>query len=213
MAKVEIVMELGGFKIDSFKVHIKADREDIPRINGEIGKQFMHILQPPANLIDEPERKQILSTVVPPTDVANAKSSGRSKGGRRLKGTATAAAPAVSVVWTHDAAKWGMPKQSWPETNKALWLLYVMTKETGKSEVSGPSIADTFNDKFRQFGPLKKPNLPRTMGRLKTNSPAYVMDNTGAFPIAWYLTNEGTKAAERLVIEAKSPNAESPGNA
>ncbi len=212
---VEIEMELGGFRIERFKVRIRADREDIPRISSEIGRGLLNIMQPPANLIDQPEPKQITSAVLPSAS-GNSSSHTSGGGGRgrsrhgRSAGNGTSAAPPIE--WTHDPSKWGTPKQMWTEHNKILWLLNVIARETGQSEVGGPSIADTFNNKFKQFGPLSKASIPRNMARLKTNEPALVMDNTSNSPITWYLTEEGNKAAERLVVEARTPTESTSAN-
>ncbi len=96
---------------------------------------------------------------------------------------------------------------------KILWIMYVIGKATGQTELGGPTIAESFNKSFKQFGPLKKNSMPRDLGTLKTRSPAQVMDNTTASPITWYLTEAGKLEAEKLVAEARggapeSPNAE-----
>lgn len=105
-----------------------------------------------------------------------------------------------------------MPRQSWTAGQKILWTLYVIDKEVDQKEVSGPVIAETFNSAFRQFGPLKKQNMPRDLGILKKKTPAQVMDNTTMSPITWYLTEEGIKEAEKLFVDARSvPPEESEG--
>ena len=202
MAKFEVEMELQGFKL-----RVKGERsEDIPRISGEIGKQLAGMLQPPAHLLQEPIRKHVDAIIQPSGDDHNAGGTGRAKGGRRRKASSNnGSSPVPLITWQHDPAKWGTPKQGWTEGNKTLWLLYVMKSEIGLTEVGGPTVADIFNSKFKHFGPLRKSNIPRAFGRLKTNDPALVMDDTTKTPIAWYLTDAGLKEAERLVQEAKTP--------
>jgi hypothetical protein len=94
-----------------------------------------------------------------------------------------------------------MPRQLWTAPQKILWTLYVAAKEKGQTELSGPVIAETFNVQFKQFGPLSKQSMPRDLGNLKKRS--QVMDNATHAPITWYLTDEGSKEAEKLVAEGK----------
>jgi hypothetical protein len=203
MAKVEIEMELNGFKIDGFKVRIKADREDIPQIRSEIGRQFMSVLQPPAALIDESTRKQVPSTVVPQTTNENGAGGGRGKG-RRSKSAGNGSTDAKPVEWQHEPSKWGMPKQKWKAGKKVLWLLYVAKNEQGPTEMSAAVISETFNSKFKQFGTLKRSSMPSILGSLKTSQPALIMDDTTKTPNMWFLSEQGSKAAEALVQEAKT---------
>lgn len=204
MAKYEIEMELQGFKL-----RVKGERpDDIPHITDQIGRQLTGFLQPPADMIDRQPPKQIESQVVGnraknPSDDENKKGNkNRGRGSRRRtsNGDGTPSAP---ITWHHDPAKWGMPTMDWTAGQKIIWTLYVVSKETGKTEVGGPSIAETFNMQFKQFGPLTKQNMPRDLGNLKAKAPAQVMDNSTARPITWYLTEEGIKEAEKLIAGAK----------
>jgi len=202
MAKYELEVEIQGFKL-----RVKGERnEDISRITGEIGQHLAGILQPPANLLDAPVRRQVDATVQPSQDGQDGDLAARGKGTRRRKGSANSnsAAPVAPISWQHDPAKWGTPKQTWTGGNKILWLLYVIKNEASQTAVSASGIVGAFNAKFREFGPLVKSSMPRTLGNLKTNQPALVMSDNTKPPITWYLTDEGGKAAERLVTEARS---------
>jgi hypothetical protein len=98
-----------------------------------------------------------------------------------------------------------MPKQAWSGWQKILWVLYVIGKETGQTEVSGPAIAETFNTLFKQFGLLAKQSMPRDLGGMKKKrTPALVLDNPTQTPITWFVTEEGTREAEKLVADAKT---------
>ncbi|HEY1921282.1 MAG TPA: hypothetical protein VGG44_00840 [Tepidisphaeraceae bacterium] len=197
MGRTEIEFELDGFKIGRLKVRIKADKEDAPRISGEIGK-LMNFMQPPANLIDEPVRKQIPSTIVPSNIVSNG---GRGRSNRRSKSANNGAAATSAVDWQHDPSKWGMPKQEWKAGNKVLWVLYVVKNELGITELTASVIAEVFSTKFRQFGALRKTSMPSILGSLKTS--ALIMDDTTKDPNTWYLSDQGIKSAEQLVQDAK----------
>jgi hypothetical protein len=208
MGKVEIEMDLGGFRIERFRLRIKADRDDIPRINGEIGKQFLNVLQPPASLIEEPVRKQIPSTVVPQASSGDPDGGARSKS-RRTRASAASGSRANPLEWQHDAGKWGMPAQKWKAGQKVLWLLYVIKNEKAIAELSAPVIAETFNAKFKQYGQLKRTSMPSILGSLKKDAPSLLMDDTTQTPNVWFLSEQGVKAAETLVQEAKTVQASS----
>lgn len=207
MAKVEIEMELGGFRIDSFKLRIKADREDLPRLKSEIGKQFSTFIQPPTDIIAEPARKQIVSAPIQETKVEDERPLARGKNTRRAKGATNGASIAPPVQWHHDPSKWGMPKQEWKAGQKVLWLLFVLKHEANKNELSSSEIADTFSTYFKQFGSLKKTSMPSILGALKKNDPTLIMDNVSKTPNTWYLSAEGEKAAEKIVKEARTQSA------
>ena len=200
MGKFEVEMEIQGFKL-----RVKAERnEDIPRITGQIGRHLAGLVQPTAEIVDEHSPKQIESMVQPrlENDQYTGKGKGRGKSGRRRNGNGELNG-SQPLNWQHKPEKWGTPRQSWTAGQKILWTLYVVSKEVNQAEVGGPVIAETFNAHFRQSGPLRKKNMPRDLSSLKLKSPAQVMDNTTKNPIAWYLTEEGIKEAERLVLEAK----------
>lgn len=201
MAKFEIEMELTGLKIK-----VRGERsEDMPHLTGQISKQLAGLVQPPAAMIEEPSRRAVEAIVRQPENgQGQNKGNGRAKATRRKSAANGDAAPIAPATWQHDPAKWGMPKQAtWSGGQKILWVLYVIGKETGQTEISGPGIAETFNTLFKQFGPLAKQNMPRDLGALKKRTPALVIDNATQSPITWYLTEEGIKEAEKLVTEAK----------
>ncbi len=131
------------------------------------------------------------------------KSKSRRAARRVRPGINDAKSPALN--WPHDPGKWGVPRQSWTAANKMLWLMRVATAELNLKEISGPAIAETFNTHFRQAGPLEKRSVVRDLGRLKQHGPALVSDDASKSPTEWFLTEEGTKEADKLVLEAKGP--------
>lgn len=202
MGKFEVELELTGLKL-----RVKGDSsQDMPRIAQQLGQQVAGLIQPAANIIEPdagPLFKQIESQSRPvaPED-GQKKRKGRS--GPRRAGVNGDQPAQPLPEWQHDPGKWGTPKQGWTAGQKITWLLYVISKETGQTEVGGPTIAEVFGAKFKQFGPLKKANMPRDLGALKTKQPhAWVMDNETKSPITWYLTEEGMREAEKIVAEAK----------
>lgn len=205
MAKFEVELELTGLRLK-----IKGQRgEDVPHIAQQLGQQVAGLLEPAAAIVEPGSAplfaaKPTSEATEIPDNVKKKKRKTRSSGQRRngQNGT-TPSSP--SPDWQHNAANWGTPRQTWTAQQKILWVLYVMGKEVDQTEFGGPTIADVFNGKFKQFGPLKKNNMSRDLGALKTKTPhAYVMDNTSVSPFSWYLTEEGTREAERLIADAKS---------
>lgn len=69
------------------------------------------------------------------------------------------------------------------------------------NEVSGPQIAATFNDKFKQSGRVHPPNVTRDLGLLKVQNPAPV----GQDKDLWYLTDEGDRQAKELIASVLAP--------
>jgi hypothetical protein len=202
MAKVELEMELGEFTIKGFKIRLRGDREDLPRISTEIGKHFAGMVQPPANLLDAPVHKQVESRAVVPDQ--KDEGNGRGKNNRRSKGARAQSAEPVVIEWQHDPGKWGNPKQKWKAGHKLVWMLYVIKNATGQIELAASSMADTFNTKFKQFGTVKKTSMPSIMGSLKTHEPALVIEDTTKSPIVWLLSEQGLKLGEELVQEART---------
>lgn len=109
------------------------------------------------------------------------------------------------ISWNHDPAKWGNPLQSWNTASKAIWLLRVVGAEAGITELSAPTIRDTFNRHFRQSGAIRGNNISRDLGKLKTESLPKLGEDTTKDPSVWYLTHEGEKRAMELVAEALKP--------
>ncbi|MHB1158447.1 MAG: hypothetical protein ACYC26_16610 [Phycisphaerales bacterium] len=204
MAKFEVEMEIQGFKL-----RVRGERnEDISLITGQLSKQFAGMLHGPAAIVDSESAPKQVEATVHSTDngqEGTKNKSTRSRGSARRRGASSGeSTQPAAISWQHDPSKWGMPAQAWTVSQKILWTLYVVTKETPHTEISGPIIVDIFNTQFRQYGPLGKSGMPRALGDLKMKSPALVMDNTTNTPITWYLTDAGIKEVEKLVQEAKT---------
>jgi hypothetical protein len=203
MAKIEIDMELGKF--EGFKVRIRADREDLPGINKALSKQLMGALMPATEFFEDPARKQISSAVVPTANEGNGGGGGRGKNGRRSKPSSNGNV-VQPIQWQHDSTKWGMPSPKWKAGQKMMWLSYVIKNEGGDAEQSAAVLAETFSAKFKQFGAPKRTSMPSILAALKTSQPALMLDDTGKDPITWFLTPDGDRAAEALVVEARTPS-------
>lgn len=204
MAKFEVEFEITGLRLK-----VKAERdEDVSKITQQIGKQLSGLTQPYPGIVENPRvieaHAQPASKGYDETSVLP-KSVGRS--GRKRTRKTSENGGSQPIHWQHDAAAWGTPKQAWTAIQKILWIMYAIGKATGQEEIGGPTIAESFNKSFKQFGILNKKSMTRDLGVLKTKVPAQVMDNTAASPITWFLTEAGTQEAERLVIEARGTSA------
>jgi hypothetical protein len=204
MAKFEVEMQIQGFKL-----RVWSEREeDVPRITGQLGQQLAGLLRPSTEILDVTPRVQTAFAVNAPEEKSQDpnKRKRHAKSSRIRKSGASESAGSQMVNWQHAPAKWGMPRQAWTTGQKILWTLYVAAKETSHEDLSSPAIAETFNTAFREFGPLAKQNLPRELGNLKKKTPTQVLDNRTGSPIKWYLTDAGSREAEKLVAEAKDLN-------
>jgi hypothetical protein len=203
MSKFEMEFELKGLK-----VRVKGDRGDIPLITQNIGKQFGDMLKPAANIVDEqkPQLQLPMNNVidVPAATPAPAR---RKRSGARSNGGG-ASAP-VQVEVTIDTNTWGTPQQTWKCSEKAIWLLFVMNKSGGPSEMTSTDIANVFNARYRAARTIRPQNVNRDLARLKSGADALVGRNEKND--AWFLTEAGEKAAIALITKTRE-QASPPGN-
>jgi len=200
VAKIEVEFEITGMRLK-----VKAERdEDVSRVTQQLSRQLSGLTQPFAGMI---ESNKVIDAHAPPASDSNGETNvlpqSNVRTGRKRTRRTSENGGSQPIHWQHDAEVLGTPKQSWTAYQKILWIMYVISKETNQTEISGPVIAESFNRSFKQFGVLRKNNMPRDLGALKTKSPAQVMDNTTASPITWYLTDAGSQEAQKLVLEAR----------
>lgn len=188
-------------KIQSFDLEVEGTREDVPLIAQSIGNQIAGMLEPVAQIV---EGEASVSPSLPKVlEMPQA-----SKQIRRTR-RSLSRKPAESRIedqvidWLHDPAKWGSPQQNWTTAAKAIWLLYVVGKETGQNELSGVSIAATFNKHFKQAKSIVAGNVNRDLGKLKVKANAPVAEDTTKTPTTWFLTQEGNKQAEDSILQAR----------
>jgi len=182
-------------KVQALEVEIDGEREDIPAISGALGRQLANIVQPAAALTNgsDPADKTI--------DAEIDEGKQKKPTGRRRSGSKSGEGPAQPIDFRHQPEKYGNPKQTWSVGEKAIWLLAVLKGIQNLNEVSGPQIAATFNDKFKQSGRVHPPNVTRDLGLLKVQNPAPV----GQDKDLWYLTDEGDRQAKELIASVLAP--------
>lgn len=199
MAKFHIKLKIQGFELE-----VDGTRDELPVLREALSQQFAGLLQP-ATEIAGGEAVSDIRRIEPsaaPTVVLT-------KGKRRARTSAPASGGAVSgkeaaADWRHDTAKYPSPTQAWTTAQKAIWILYVASKEANVPEMSAKRIELTFNKHFRQAGVVRANNVLRDLGKLKAASngePALVSQDTTKDPSTWYLTDAGIRSAQRLIAQ------------
>ena len=203
MSKFKINLELTGLKLN-----IEGSREDIPLITQGLAQQLTGLIAPAAAIASGDEDVLENRASAPPPMVQEVRKKAKRKpAGARSGATADAADGAGGPVnYRHDAEKYGSAKQTWTTAQKAMWLLHVVGESAGQKELSAAVIASTFNQHFKQSGPIQRGNVGRDLGKLKTKAaggkPPGVAEDTTKNPSLWYLTEEGSRTAQALVSAA-----------
>lgn len=119
----------------------------------------------------------------------------RVKGRRGASGTPRL--KAEPLQFTHNAEKYGFPKQTWNTANKAMWLLHIMEMQAGTKGASAHIIAATFKMYFKEFGNVLTHNIVRDLGLAKKK--ALVNSDPTKAPEEWYLLAAGKAAVQALI--------------
>jgi hypothetical protein len=185
-------------KVQALEVEIDGEREDLPAITSAFNRQLGGLVEP----VEVVANGRKLGGVDKVIDAADSNKKGGGNRNRRSNG-ARSAEGATPIEFRHDAAKYGNPLQGWNLTEKSIWLLAVVKGIAQVKEVSGPQIAATFNQQFKQSGKIHPPLVTRELGKAKVQNPAPVGEDKGLY----YLTPEGDKQAQKLVQDALNPPA------
>jgi hypothetical protein len=200
MSKFRVSLKLTGLEL-----MIEGTRDDVPAMAQAVGHQMAGLLSGGATVIEaEPHIINAPELPVQDTMSPRRKPSKRSARAGTNGGSGSDDQSVAEILnWKHDPAKWGTPDQKWTTNIKALWLLYVVSKELTVDELSSRAIANTFNKHLRQAGLLRVGNISRDLGRLKGMHPAWVGENTTVSPSCWFLTHEGTRQAEIAITKLR----------
>jgi hypothetical protein len=199
-------------KVQGLELEVEGSREDMPVIRRALTQQVAGLFQPGTHIVDgETSTETLGASAAQTTEAVKHK-------GRKPRSTSVAGSGAdvkePAVDWIHDSGKHGSPLQIWSNTKKAIWLLYVVSKQADVSELSCGRITATFNKHFRQAGQVNRGNLYRDLGKAKSATKGrrgLVSEDTTKTPPTWFLTEAGTKMAEGLVVEALGPVEEQGG--
>jgi hypothetical protein len=217
MAKLEVKFELTGLRFE-----ITGERDDVAVALASLQQQVTALAQSASSAAGTrngtpPQIERTLSgrpdqLGQPIEDEASARGAlappvTRAKGRRGASGT-----PRLKVEplqFTHDAEKYGFPKQTWNTANKAMWLLYVMEMQTDSKGASAHVIAATFKMYFKEFGNVLAHNIVRDLGSAKKKG--LVNSDPTKVPEEWYLLVAGKAAVQALIQNppaTEAPDAE-----
>ncbi len=202
MATIELLVE-------KFRLRVTADRDEIPQVTANLARQFAGMLEPAAGLAtNSPPRKVIPSSPSPEVngnDKENGNSNETRKANRknaRADGVG-AASKSEPINYVHDSGNWGFPQQEFTTLEKAVYVLYIVEQMTTKTELPAGVITATFNKHYKQAGQVRPSNISKYLGAARSQRPSPVDLNTTAEPNAWFLTSEGKKIAEQLVMKSR----------
>ena len=165
MAKRRIKFKLGEIKISGVEFEIEDDRESATAAFASLQDQLAGVVQPvvgrallgAGQVVDAPS----VDSERPATTVAPRK---RRKLSSSAPGKAGEEGAAQPISFVHNPDKFGNPQQGWTTPNKAIWLLWVVEQATGVKELTVTSIANVFNQHYRDFGIIRKGNVQRDLG-------------------------------------------------
>jgi len=120
MSKFTIKLELQGWKIE-----VEGTKEDAPKLAQRIGQQLGGLLQAPAMLASGNANPG----TQPLEGETEADGNGTLKKRRPRKSGSGGRMPAELLNFVHDPSKYGSPQQVWTTTQKAIWFLYIVSKQ------------------------------------------------------------------------------------
>jgi hypothetical protein len=199
MTKFKFKLKLQGLELE-----MEGSREDIPLMAQNLGNQLAGLIQPAADMAEDKNKDQSQQQSLPTIDHSLGDAPDSKKQRRRRRATTapqSANSGAKPIEWTHDAAKYGSPQQTWSTATKAIWTLYVVLQELSLAQLTAPQIADTFNRKFKQAGTVRATNVSRDLGNLKVKNPSLTGEDTTKAVAEWFLTDVGVKSAQDTISQ------------
>lgn len=194
MSKFKFRLKLQGLELE-----MEGSRDDIPLMAQNIGNQLAGLMQPAAGMANggSPDSTNDPVTI---DHIANDKAKLK-KPRKRSASTQPSNVEGTIIEWQHHAANYGNPQQSWNTAKKAIWTLYVVSHEAKLKQLTATQIADTFNRKFKQAGPIRATNVSRDLGTAKLKKPALTGEDTAKATSEWFLTDAGSKSAQESIKE------------
>jgi len=194
-------------EVTGFKLKIEGSREDIPLMTQALGQQMSTFIPPVTNVVEGKivDNHQDLPQLLPETKPANTRKKRSTRKYFHSPTNSSKKNQVTAIDWRHDPMKWGNPQQTWSATDKSIWLLYVVAKETGIKELQANQIAATFNKHFQESKKINTGQINRDLRNAKTKKPVLVSEDLTNGTSVWYLTIEGEKRAKELIDEALKP--------
>jgi hypothetical protein len=206
MSKLEIEFEITGLKL-----RIKGESDDVMSKAAAVQRQMQGVIQAVGAITEgatgtAPQQPSNAGPKLLEVTAEPAASNGaRGKRGAPRKGGGPRPR-AEAIDFKHDADKYGFPKQEWNTGQKSMWLLHVLSLQTGHNEYSAPVVAATFNKHFKSFGAILTTNVLRDLAKEKGKT-GWVNSDATQDPQTWYLLEEGKKSMGALILETKAPAA------
>lgn len=190
-----------SFKIKELELQVEGTREEVATITNSIGRQFQGLMQPTGSMGEPQALSNAPLQITEDGEVTEIKNTPKKK--RPATGQSKVE-KAKALELKNDPAKYGAPIQSWSALDKAVWLLYIVQTIHGIIELSASEISETFNKHFKQQGQIRSSNISRDFGTKKAGAKAIVGENANVYPAKWFLTEEGTKLAQKLIQSLKN---------
>jgi hypothetical protein len=190
-----------SFKIKELELQVEGTREEVATITNSLGQQFKGLMQPTGSMGDSPALANTPLQVTEDGEITEIKNTPRKK---KPSAGQSKVEKAKALELTNDPAKYGAPLQGWSALEKAVWLMHIVQKILNISDLSASEISETFNKHFKQLGKIRSSNISRDFGNKKAGAKAIVGENANVYPAKWFLTEEGTKMAERLIQSLKN---------
>jgi hypothetical protein len=194
------------FRIKELEFDLEADKDDAPQIANSVARQLGNLLDPvdagtSSRKFVLPARSTDLAAE-PIHDVAPAKAR-KARAARNGSGASTS----PPAAFAHDVEKFGFPEQAFSTLEKSLYVLYVAEAQGAPRELSAVTVTNWFNQIFKSAGAVRGSNVSKYLRGALTAKPAPVGEDVTKSPSVWYLTTEGRKTAEQLVIRARGQGA------
>jgi hypothetical protein len=194
-----------SFKIKELELEIEGTREEVSTITDNISQQLKGMIRPAGAIGEITDRPKTPLAVTEDGEITEIRTTARKRRAPVSNGSKTEKPKAFD--FKNDPAKYGSPLQTWTTLQKSIWLLYVANSEINTTEMSAGEIAETFNKHFKQQGTVRATNVSRDFGKQKGGAIPIVGENSTISPAKWYLTEEGTKAAQKLIQNLKTGSA------
>ena len=193
MSKFKVKLKIQGLELE-----IEGARDEASAISQNIGQQLAGILAPAGGIIEGevvglPGSQGSSPAVVDHTPPKKARRR------RSVSSRSSEESGSKHIDFRHNPEKYGNPQSDWKCSQKALWLLYVLKEQGAAEGASASVISKTFNRHFRQAKAISPSNVSRDLGRLKSETPVPVDENTTSNPSEWSILDEGVRRVRELM--------------
>lgn len=188
-------------KITGFEMEVEGSKEDVASITSNVSSQLKNLVQPKGITDDDIEIEDGIATVIPQPIALPVKKKSRAKRNNTSSAPGSKKEVGGAIDFVVDIQKYGSPKMAWSTLQKSLWMMYVIKETLSNDELTLAQITETFNKHFKQAKTIRHSNVSRDLGSSKVKSPSLVGENTTVSPATWYLTEEGIRTVQNLLME------------